>query len=185
MSADERLEILTLAGGCYWCLEAPLRMLAGVNDVVSGFMGGHVSNPSYEQVCSGTTGHAEVVQVYFDPQLSTCRDLLQVFFSLHDPTTLNRQGNDMGTQYRSAVFYHTEQQRDLALQLMDELSREAVWPSAIVTEVLPATIFYPAQDAHQHFFERNPFQPYCLAVVGPKIAKLRARYALLLKASGG
>ncbi len=185
MSADEQLEMLTLAGGCYWCMEAPLRLLAGVHDITSGFMGGHVTDPSYEQVCGGATGHAEVVQLRFDPQLIGCRDLLQVFFALHDPTTRNRQGHDIGTQYRSAVFYHTSQQRDIVLQVIAELGKEGIWPDPIVTEVVPASTFYPAQEQHQHYFERNPFQPYCLAVVAPKVAKLRAKFAAKLRANGG
>lgn len=183
MSADERLEVLTLAGGCYWCMEAPVRLLAGVHGVVSGFMGGHVANPSYEEVCGGGTGHAEVVQLHYDPQVLSCHDLLEVFFTLHDPTTRNRQGNDVGTQYRSAVFYHTSQQRDIAYQVMNELA--GVWPTPIVTEVMPAGTFYPAEEKHQRYFERNQSQPYCLAVIVPKVVKLRAKFAARLRASGG
>lgn len=147
-------------------------------------MGGHVPNPGYKQVCSGDTGHAEVIQVHFDPFQLAYPDLLEVFFALHDPTTLNRQGHDIGTQYRSAVFYHSEEQRLDAEQCIARLGAEQVWPAPIVTEVVPATTFYPAEDSHQHYFERNPFQPYCLAVVGPKVAKLRAKFSKRLKSAG-
>lgn len=176
--------VATLAGGCFWCLEAPLQHLAGVRGVISGYMGGHVANPDYKKVCHGDTGHAEVVQLHFDPTLIAYRDLLEVFFALHDPTTLNRQGNDSGTQYRSAVFYHSEEQRVAAEQCIAQLTVEQVWPVPVVTEVVPATIFYPAEEEHQRYFERNPFQPYCLAVVAPKLAKLRARFAARLKSAG-
>jgi len=173
--------IATLAGGCFWCLEAPLRQLKGVSEVVSGYMGGQRPAPSYEQVCTGATGHAEVVQVHFDPMQLPYRDLLEVFFALHDPTSLNRQGNDIGTQYRSAVFYHDEVQRDTARQVIAGLAASGTWRNPIVTEVVPAETFYPAEEYHQHYFERNPAQPYCLAVIGPKLAKLRARFDPLLR----
>lgn len=169
--------VATLAGGCFWCMEGSLRHLAGVSDVVSGYMGGHIPNPDYKQVCTGATGHAEVIQVHFDPARLAYRDLLEVFFALHDPTTRNRQGHDIGTQYRSAVFYHSETQRTEARALIAHLEAEQVWPNPVVTEVVPAAVFYPAEADHQHYFERNPFQPYCLAVVAPKVAKLRARFA--------
>ena len=176
--------IATLAGGCFWCLEAPLRQLAGVTDVVSGYMGGQVADPDYKQVCTGATGHAEVVQVHFDPSLITFQSILEIFFALHDPTTRNRQGHDTGTQYRSAVFYHSEEQRQQAEALIAQLTSEAVWADPIVTEVVPAQTFYPAEEYHQHYFERNPFQPYCLGVVAPKVAKLRAKFADRLKHAG-
>lgn len=177
-------DIATLAGGCFWCLEAPLQHLAGVRAVVSGYMGGHVANPSYKLVCQGDTGHAEVIQVHFDPKQISYRDLLEIFFALHDPTTLNRQGNDTGTQYRSAVFYHAEEQRETAEQCIAQLTADRVWPSPIVTQVVPAATFYPAEEYHQHYFERNPYQPYCMAVVGPKVAKLRAKFSSRLKSAG-
>lgn len=183
-ASSNQQAVATFAGGCFWCLEAPLQHLAGVSSVVSGYMGGHVPNPDYKQVCSGTTGHAEVIQVRFAPAQISYRDLLEVFFTLHDPTTLNRQGNDTGTQYRSAVFHHSDEQRAEAEQFILQLTAEQVWPSPIVTQVVPATIFYPAEDYHQHYFERNPFQPYCMAVVGPKVAKLRAKFSNRLKNVG-
>lgn len=176
--------IATLAGGCYWCLEAPFRELDGVHDVISGFMGGQVADPTYKQVCNGDTGHAEAIRVLFDPSRIAYRDLLEVFFALHDPTTLNRQGHDIGTQYRSVVFYHSEAQREDAERAIAQLTAEQVWPSPIVTQVVPATTFYPAEAYHQHYFEHNPFQPYCMAVVGPKVAKLRAKFAGRLKNAG-
>lgn len=176
-------EIATLAGGCFWCLEAPFRELAGVHDVISGYMGGHVQSPNYKQVCTGTTGHAEVIRIHYDPAQIGYRDLLEVFFALHDPTTLNRQGNDVGTQYRSAVFYHSDEQRDLARQVIAALTAEGVWDDPVTTELVPAVVFYPAEEYHQHYFERNPFQPYCMAVVGPKVAKLRAKFSARLRKS--
>lgn len=182
MTTEQHHEVLTLAGGCYWCVEAPLRLLAGVQSVMSGFMGGHVANPSYEQVCEGHTGHAEVVQLHYDPQQLSCHDLLEVFFTLHDPTTRNRQGNDIGTQYRSVVFYHTPEQRDTAYQVIEEFTRNKVWPDPIVTDIMPAGTFYPADESHQRYFSRNPAQPYCLAVIVPKLAKLRAKFADRLRA---
>lgn len=182
MNAEQHHEVLTLAGGCYWCVEAPLRMLAGVHSAVSGFMGGHLANPSYEQVCHGDTGHAEVVQLHYDPQVLSCHDLLRVFFTLHDPTTRNRQGNDIGPQYRSVVFYHTPEQRAAAYQVIDEFMRERVWPDPIVTDIMPAGTFYPAHEEHQRYFERNQAQPYCLAVIVPKVVKLRTKFADKLRA---
>lgn len=185
MNAERNEEIASLAGGCFWCLEAPFRELVGVHDVISGYMGGHVQNPDYKQVCTGTTGHAEVIRIHFDPAQIDYRDLLEVFFALHDPTTPNRQGNDIGTQYRSAVFYHSDEQRDIARTVIAELSAEGVWGEPVTTQVVPATTFYPAEDYHQHYFERNPFQPYCMAIVAPKVAKLRAKFASRLKRSAG
>jgi peptide-methionine (S)-S-oxide reductase len=173
MSKEQSKESATLAGGCFWCLEAVYKELRGVERVVSGYAGGHVPNPTYRAVCDGTTGHAEVVQITFDPALVSYRQLLEVFFTIHDPTTLNRQGADVGTQYRSAVFYHSPEQRATAEQVIAEMEAARVWDSPIVTEVSPLTEFYPAEDYHQDYFEKNPSQPYCRAVVAPKVSKFR------------
>jgi len=182
MSTQEERELATLGGGCFWCLEAVYKELRGVERVVSGYAGGHVPDPTYRQVCEGTTGHAEVVQLTFDPRVVSFRELLEVFFTIHDPTTLNRQGGDVGTQYRSAVFYHTPAQRETAGQVMAELTAAGVWDSPIVTEVVPLGVFYPAEDYHQDYFERNPAQPYCRAVVAPKVAKFRKHFLEKMKA---
>jgi len=175
-------ERATLAGGCFWCLEAVFKDLRGVERVVSGYAGGDAPEPTYYQVCAGTTGHAEVVQITFDPHVVSFRELLEVFFTIHDPTTLNRQGADVGTQYRSAVFYHTPEQRDATEQVIAELSAERVWDAPIVTEVAPLKEFYAAEDYHQNYFENNPAQPYCRAVVAPKVAKFRQKFLEKLKA---
>ncbi len=182
MSAEQSRELATLAGGCFWCLEAVYKELRGVERVVSGYAGGHVSNPNYREVCEGTTGHAEVVQITFDPSNVSYRELLEVFFTIHDPTTLNRQGADVGTQYRSAVFYHTPEQRETAEQVIAEMTAERVWDSPIVTEVTPLEKFYPAEDYHQDYFDKNPAQPYCRAVVAPKVSKFRKLFLDRLKA---
>ncbi len=174
-------EVATLAGGCFWCLEAVYDQLKGVEDVVSGYAGGSVRNPSYRLVCTGSTGHAEVVQLTFDPSVISYREILQVFFSIHDPTTLNRQGNDIGTQYRSAIFYHSPEQKATAEQVIAELSAENLWPSPIVTQVVPFEAFYPAEDYHQEYFARNPEQGYCQVVVAPKVAKFRKHFFEKLK----
>ncbi len=174
-------EIATLAGGCFWCLEAVFVELRGVETVVSGYMGGHTLNPTYKQICYEDTGHAEVVQITFDPQIVSFKEVLEVFFVIHDPTTLNRQGGDVGSQYRSAIFYHSDEQREAAEQVIAELSAEAVWPNPIVTEVTAATTFYPAEDYHQDYFANNPYQPYCLGVVAPKVAKFRQKFLAKLK----
>ena len=174
-------EIATLAGGCFWCLEAVFLELRGVEKVVSGYMGGDTPNPTYKQVCYGNTGHAEVVQVTFDPQVISFKDLLEVFFTIHDPTTLNRQGADMGTQYRSAIFYHSDEQRATAEQVIAEMTAEQIWRDPIVTEVTAAPEFYPAEDYHQDYFANNPYQPYCMAVVAPKVAKARQKFLAKLK----
>jgi len=171
-----RTEVATLAGGCFWCLEAVYQEVAGVERVVSGYAGGHVPNPTYQQVCSGTTGHAEVVQVHFDPETVSYRRLLQIFFGIHDPTTPNRQGGDVGTQYRSAIFTHSAEQQAAAEALVRELTEEQLFDAPIVTEVRPLEVFYPAEDYHQDYFRQNPNQPYCRAVVGPKLAKFRAKF---------
>ncbi|MBZ0105005.1 MAG: peptide-methionine (S)-S-oxide reductase MsrA [Sulfuricella denitrificans] len=174
-------ELATFGGGCFWCLEAAFNELDGVTRVVSGYSGGLVDDPDYEAVCSGNTGHAEVVQVSFDPSVISYRELLTAFFTVHDPTTLNRQGNDAGTQYRSVIFYHSAEQEVAAQEMIDALSREHIWDYPIVTEVLPAPVFYPAEDYHRDYFSRNSQQPYCQVVVAPKVAKLRARFAGKLK----
>ncbi len=175
------MEVATLAGGCFWCLEAVYDQLQGVTDVVSGYSGGQVENPSYQQVCGGTTGHAEVVQVTFDNTVISFGQLLDVFFTIHDPTTLNRQGNDIGTQYRSTIFYHSPEQKATAEQKIAELSQQKLWPNPIVTEVTAFEKFYPAEDYHQEYFARNPNQGYCQFVVAPKVAKFRKLYMQQLK----
>lgn len=169
-------ELATLAGGCFWCLEAVFLELRGVESVVSGYAGGHVPNPSYEQVCSGRTGHAEVVQVAFDPAVISYRELLEVFFTIHDPTTRDRQGADVGTQYRSAIFVHSPEQRATAEEVIASLDAEALWGAPIVTQVTPLETFYPAEAYHQDYFRRNPAQPYCQVVVAPKVAKVRSKF---------
>lgn len=174
-------EITTLAGGCFWCLEAVYDLLEGVEEVVSGYMGGSVPNPTYKAVCTGTTGHAEVIQITFDPERISFRDLLDVFFTIHDPTTLNRQGNDIGTQYRSAIYYHSEEQRAIAQDTIAALTLEKLWPDPIVTEVTPVATFYLAEDYHQEYFVNNPGQGYCMFVVAPKVQKARKKYLDRLK----
>ena len=175
------LEVGTLAGGCFWCLEAVYEQLKGVEAVVSGYSGGQVQNPSYEAVCSGETGHAEVVQVTFNPQEISYRELLEVFFTIHDPTTLNRQGADMGTQYRSAIYYHTPEQKATAEQVIHELERKKIWGKPIVTEITPLSAFYSAEAYHQEYFKSNPYQAYCVAVIAPKVSKFRKKYLDKLK----
>lgn len=175
-------EVVTLGGGCFWCLEAVYDELKGVTDVVSGYSGGNVPNPTYEQVCGKHTGHAEVVQVTIDPDVISFRDILKVFFTIHDPTTMNRQGNDAGPQYRSAIFYHTPEQKAAAEELIADIGREGLWSRPIVTEVTPFEAFYPAEDYHQEYFARNPYQGYCQAIIAPKVAKFRKMYLERLKA---
>jgi peptide-methionine (S)-S-oxide reductase len=180
--ADARAEeVATLGGGCFWCLEAVFEQLRGVTTVESGYAGGSVVNPSYRQVCAGTTGHAEVVQVTFDPGVISYREILDVFFGVHDPTTRNRQGPDSGTQYRSAIFYHSPEQQRLADERIKELNAEGIWKAPIVTEVVPFETFYRAEDYHQGYFRANPEQGYCQAVVAPKVAKLRKTFAEKLR----
>jgi peptide-methionine (S)-S-oxide reductase len=181
MTATPQREVATLAGGCFWCLEAAFQDLKGVERVQSGYAGGRVANPSYEQVCTGTTGHAEVVQITFDPQVVSFDDLLHVFFTIHDPTTLNRQGGDVGTQYRSAVFYHTPDQKAAAERVIAELQSEHVWDDPIVTELKPLEAFYPAEEYHRDYYRRNPNQGYCSAVIAPKVAKVRKLFLDKLK----
>src|SRR5437879_4298131 len=168
---DAGKEIATLAGGCFWCLEAVFDDLKGVDSVESGYMGGKTANPGYEDVCSGETGHAEVVQLTFDPKQVSFKEILEVFFLIHDPTTLNRQGNDVGTQYRSAIFHHSAEQKTAAEQVIANLGAAKIYDGPIVTEVVPASKFYLAEDYHQEYFRRNPAQPYCAFVVGPKVEK--------------
>jgi peptide-methionine (S)-S-oxide reductase len=174
-------EIATLAGGCFWCLEAVFEQLNGVEKVESGYAGGSMANPTYRQVCGGDTGHAEVVQVTFDPAVISFRDILEVFFAIHDPTTPNRQGADEGTQYRSAVFYHSPEQKKIAVEVIAELTKEGIWPRPIVTELAALPKYYPAEDYHQGYFRGNPVQPYCAAVINPKVAKFRQTFANRLK----
>lgn len=174
-------QVATLAGGCFWCLEAVYDQLEGVVDVVSGYSGGKLPNPSYQMVCSGATGHAEVIQVTFDPNLISFREILEVFFSIHDPTTLNRQGADVGSQYRSAIFYHGEEQKEVAEQMIRELAEEHVWNKPIVTELAPFTKFFPAEEYHQEYFAHHPEQGYCQVVIAPKVAKFRHKFAQRLK----
>ena len=172
----------TLAGGCFWCLEAVFLRLRGVHRVESGYAGGHVENPNYRAVCSGTTGHAEVVQIEFDPEEISYRELLEVFFAIHDPTTLNRQGADVGTQYRSAIFYHDQAQQQTAERTIAELEEQKIWDDPVVTEIVPLERFYPAEDYHREYYDRNPEQGYCQVVISPKVAKLRQKFAEKLKA---
>jgi peptide-methionine (S)-S-oxide reductase len=174
-------EIATLGGGCFWCLEAVFDDLKGVEDVVSGYSGGENPHPTYREVCMGTTGYAEVVQVTFNPELLSYRDLLHVFFSIHDPTTLNRQGADVGTQYRSVIFYHSPEQKETAEQVIQELDGEGLWKSGIVTEISPLTEFYPAETYHQEYYVNNRGQTYCQVVIAPKLAKFRQQYLDRLK----
>jgi len=175
------MEVATLGGGCFWCLEAIFDELEGVERVVSGYSGGKTSNPSYKEVCGGRTGHAEAVQVVFDPKVISYREILALFFSMHDPTTLNRQGADVGTQYRSVIFYHYDKQKDVAEQFIKELNAAKIWKAPIVTEVTPFSAFYPAEDYHKSYFKQNRAQPYCQVVIAPKLAKFREHYSDKLK----
>ncbi len=181
MNAPRTLDTATLAGGCFWCLEAVFERLEGVERVVSGYTGGHVARPSYEAVCTGATGHAEAVRITFDPAVVSYRELLEVFFAFHDPTTTDRQGPDRGTQYRSAIFVHSPEQERAAREVIAELGRERAFQDPIVTQVVPAPEFHPAEDYHQAYFRRNPAQGYCRAMIAPKVAKLRQHYAARLK----
>lgn len=181
--ASSKKEVATLGGGCFWCLEAVYEQLEGVEKSVSGYAGGPEANPTYEDVCGGDTGHAEVVQVTFDPSVTSYRELLEVFFTIHDPTQLNRQGNDVGTQYRSVIFTHSPEQKATAEAVKKEIEKAGVWDAAIVTEIQPAPKFFPAEAYHQGYFRNNPYQGYCRAVVAPKVAKFRAKWAKKLKAT--
>ncbi len=178
---QQKTEIATLGGGCFWCLEAVYDQLNGVLNVESGYAGGHVPNPTYEQVCTGRTGHAEVVQVTFDPAIISYREILEIFFAIHDPTTLNRQGADVGTQYRSVIFYHSPEQKQAAEAMIAELEARRVFANRIVTEVVPLNAFYPAEDYHQEYYQNHPGQPYCRVVIAPKLDKFRKLYGLKLR----
>lgn len=178
---DTNYETITLAGGCFWCLEAVYDEVKGVLSVDSGYANGHVANPSYRAVCTGETGHAEVVQVKFDPNVISFRDILNIFFAIHDPTTTNRQGADIGTQYRSGIYYHTPEQKEMAESLIKELNEQKIWDHPIVTQVEPLKDFYMAEDYHQEYFAKNPYQPYCMAVVAPKVNKFRKHFLELWK----
>ena len=179
--ARDRLEVATLAGGCFWCLEAVYEQLEGVERVVSGYSGGETEDPTYEQVCSGITGHAEVVQLHFDPEEISFREILEVFIAIHDPTTLNQQGGDIGTQYRSAIFWHSDEQRQTAEAMLEELDGSGLFDTPIVTEVVELERFWPAEDYHQQYFGRNPNQPYCQVVVNPKVRKFQEKFTDRLK----
>jgi peptide-methionine (S)-S-oxide reductase len=178
---EKNLMTATLAGGCFWCLEAVFDQVKGVHGVESGYAGGQMKNPSYREVCNGNTGHAEVIQVHYDPNVVSYHDLLNVFFGIHDPTTLNRQGADVGTQYRSAIFYHNDEQKNIAETLIKDLETQKIFDNPIVTEVVPLDNFYIAEDYHQEYFAKNPYQPYCMAVVSPKVSKFRKHFQELLK----
>lgn len=171
----------TFGGGCFWCVEAVFDNVVGVEKIEPGYAGGDTANPTYEQVCTGTTNHAEVVQITYDPEQISYRQLLEIFFGTHDPTTLNRQGNDVGTQYRSVIFYHDDEQKQVAQQLIGELSAENIWDDPIVTQLEPLDTFYPAEDYHYEYFKNNPNQPYCRAVIAPKVASFRERFRDKLK----
>jgi peptide-methionine (S)-S-oxide reductase len=180
--AGERREVATLGGGCFWCTEAIFSEVKGVEKVEPGYAGGTVENPTYEQVCTGTTGHAEVVQITFDPQLISYRQLLTIFFTIHDPTTPNRQGEDVGSQYRSIILYHSEEQRRVAEEVMEEVRRAKIWGDRpIVTELVPFKAFYRAEEYHHNYYRRNPDKPYCRLVIAPKLAKFRSHYPDMLK----
>lgn len=181
---EEKFETATLAAGCFWCVEAIFDDLIGVEDVVSGYSGGHMDNPTYQEVCSETTGHAEVIQIRFDPTKISFKEILQVFFTVHDPTQLNRQGNDIGTSYRSAIFYHSDEQKRVAEEVIAEIAAEQIYDSPIVTEVTAFDRFWPAENYHQEYFANNPNQPYCAAVVAPKVAKFRQKFLSKLKSNG-
>lgn len=174
-------ELATLGGGCFWCLEAVFDQVKGVESVESGYMGGGRPNPTYEAVCTGTTGYAEIIQIQFNPNVISFREILEIFFGIHDPTTLNRQGNDSGTQYRSAIFYHSPQQETIAKEVIDQLTNDKLFDTAIVTEVVPISTFYIAEQYHQEYFAQNPSQPYCSYLIGPKVAKFRQQFANKLK----
>jgi len=181
MNSTGKNEVATLAGGCFWCLEAVYNDLRGVEKVVSGYSGGRAPNPTYEEVCTGKTGHAEVIQITFDPQVISFKELLEVFFTIHDPTTLNRQGADVGTQYRSAVFYHSPEQKEVADKVIADITAAKIWKDSIVTEVTKLDAFYPAEEYHQRYYERNPNQGYCRMVIEPKVIKFRKQFMSKLK----
>ncbi len=182
---SDRLEKATFGAGCFWCVEAVFQQLNGVHQVVSGYSGGEVENPSYKEVCTGRTGHAEVAQITYDPEVISYEDLLYVFWRTHDPTTLNRQGADVGTQYRSVIFYHDEEQKAIAEKSRRETDASRVWPNPIVTQIEPLRNFYPAEDYHQNYYRENPYQPYCVAVIDPKVRKFKKEFADRLKETAG
>ena len=175
------MDTVTFGGGCFWCIETVFNRLRGVESAVSGYMGGHTANPTYRDICNGDTGHAEVVQIAYDADVITFRDLLDVYFTIHDPTQRNRQGNDVGTQYRSAIFWHTPEQKAEAEAVIADLKALGQWAAPIVTEVAEASVFYPAEDYHQRYYEQNPHQPYCQLVVAPKVAKAEGKFGGRLK----
>jgi peptide-methionine (S)-S-oxide reductase len=181
LTAPRQLEIATFGGGCFWCLEAIYNELKGIIKVESGYAGGTVPNPTYEQVCTGTTGHAEVIQITYDPNLITFKEILNIFFTMHDPTTLNRQGNDVGTQYRSIILYHNQNQKQIAEQVIKENTQARIWNNSIVTQLEPYQTFYKAEDYHQEYYKKNPEQTYCKIIIDPKISKLRKQYLEKLK----
>ena len=172
---------ITLAGGCFWCIESAFNSVKGITSAVSGYMGGGTNDPTYEEVCTGTTGHAEVVQLTYDQSLINTREIFEIFFSLHNPTQLNRQGNDVGTQYRSAIFFHNESQQEQALAIIDEINQDEIWPDPVVTEVKAQSQFYSGESSHQDYFNQNPENPYCQAVVSPKLKKFKQTFASKLK----
>ncbi|UEM22908.1 peptide-methionine (S)-S-oxide reductase MsrA [Skermanella mucosa] len=182
MAADRQLAQATFGGGCFWCTEAVFQQLRGVEKVQSGYAGGHVENPTYEQVCTARTGHAEVVRITYDPEVISYRDLLEVFFTTHDPTTLNRQGNDVGPQYRSVVFHHDAEQAQTAREVMKSFGERRIWDRPIVTELAPLPVFYPAEAYHDDYYARNSAQPYCQVVIAPKVSKVRKQYMDRLRA---
>ncbi len=175
------LEVATLAGGCFWCIEAAFNIIKGVESVIPGYTGGRIKNPTYEQVSTGSTGHAEAAQITFNSNVISYKEILEIFFAAHDPTTLNRQGPDIGTQYRSAIFYHTEKQKEIAFEMINELNKEGIWDSPIVTQVEPLEVFYPAETYHKDYYKLHPQAPYCQAVITPKIIKLQQRFLSKLK----
>lgn len=179
---ENKLDVTTIGGGCFWCIEAIFKPLRGIKSLVSGYAGGAIPNPTYKQVCSGNTGHAEVVQIQFDPEEISLKEIIEIFLVMHDPTTLNRQGADVGTQYRSVIMYHDDAQQEIADEVIARYTAEKVYDDPIVTQVVPLDIFYPAEDYHQDYFEHNSNQPYCAAVIAPKVAKLRKKYAARLVA---
>jgi peptide-methionine (S)-S-oxide reductase len=183
LSVSSNKETVTLGGGCFWCLDAVFKDLKGVEEIASGYSGGSVPNPTYEQVCTAETGHAEVIQITFNPKVVTLRELLRIFFTLHDPTTKDKQGNDVGPQYRSVVFYRDEEQKKVAEEVIAEVEREVWGVGKVVTELKPFEAFYKAEDYHQDYYKKNPWQPYCLVVIRPKVAKLRKHYLQMLKPS--
>ncbi len=176
-----KFEVATLAGGCFWCIEATFKIIKGVELVEPGYTGGSTPNPTYEQVSTGQSGHAEAAQVTFNPEIISFKEILEIFFASHDPTTLNRQGNDVGIQYRSAVFYHNEEQKQIALEMIDDLNKQGIWDNPIVTSVEPLKVFYKAETYHKDYFEKHPKLSYCQVVIAPKIAKLQERFANKIK----